>query len=188
MGAQPPVYSSVSGPAKWAAVIALSFACGGGLVYSVMREPRGARERAPAVRVLPPRQVTAAPPSVAVPQPATLAPSTEPLPTATPQLADSSAPTTEPTREAEPAVVTPEVVAPTPEPEPEQASVARKININKATQSELELLPRVGPATAKAILAYRALHGPFRSVHELDKVKGIGPKTLEKLAPLVTVE
>ncbi len=41
---------------------------------------------------------------------------------------------------------------------------------------------------AQRIIDYRVGHGPFRTVADLDKVKGIGPKTLEKLLPLVTVE
>jgi competence protein ComEA len=45
----------------------------------------------------------------------------------------------------------------------------------------------VGPATSKAILAYRASHGRFRSVTELLEVPGIGPTKLEALRPLVKV-
>jgi competence protein ComEA len=57
------------------------------------------------------------------------------------------------------------------------------INVNTASEAELMRLPRVGPATARAIIAAR----PFRSVNELDRVKGIGPKTLDVLRPFVTV-
>jgi len=63
-----------------------------------------------------------------------------------------------------------------------------KINLNTATQAELESLPQVGPSMAKRIMEYRAANGPFRSVKDLDKVKGIGEKTLAKLTPLVTVD
>lgn len=66
------------------------------------------------------------------------------------------------------------------------ASLVRLININTASQSELELLPRIGPAMATRIIEYRDQHGPFRRAEDLDRVKGIGPKTLEKLLPLVT--
>ena len=45
---------------------------------------------------------------------------------------------------------------------------------------ELELLPGVGPAKARRILAYRQRH-PFRTVAELARVKGIGPKTVQRL-------
>jgi competence protein ComEA len=67
-------------------------------------------------------------------------------------------------------------------------SLTHRININKASAAELELLPHIGPSMAKRILDYRTLHGPFKSIADLDKVKGIGPKTLAKIAPLVTVE
>jgi competence protein ComEA len=66
--------------------------------------------------------------------------------------------------------------------------LTHRINVNTAGQAELELLPNVGPAMAKKIMDYRALHGPFKSIADLDKVKGIGPKTMAKIAPLVTVE
>ena len=61
------------------------------------------------------------------------------------------------------------------------------LNINSATQAELETLPGIGPVTAQNILAYRQEHGPFQAVEELDQVPGIGPVTLENLKPLVTV-
>jgi comEA protein len=61
------------------------------------------------------------------------------------------------------------------------AGAGRKINVNKATAVELELLPDVGPALAKRILDHRAKNGPFKVLDDLDKVSGIGPKTLEKL-------
>jgi competence protein ComEA len=44
----------------------------------------------------------------------------------------------------------------------------------------------VGPALAKAIIDYRTKHGAFRSFADLDKVPGIGPKTLEKFKDRVT--
>jgi competence protein ComEA len=61
------------------------------------------------------------------------------------------------------------------------------ININTATATELEELPGIGPSYAKGIIDYRTQNGPFVRVDDLDKVKGIGPKTLEKLRPLVTI-
>ena len=62
------------------------------------------------------------------------------------------------------------------------------ININSANQTELEKLPRIGPATAKNILEYRARNGRFKSIDELVKVKRIGPKTLETIKPYLTLE
>jgi competence protein ComEA len=61
------------------------------------------------------------------------------------------------------------------------------ININSASESELETLTGVGPVLAAAILQYRTDHGPFTSVDQLEDVSGIGPATLEALRPEVTV-
>lgn len=71
---------------------------------------------------------------------------------------------------------------------PLSSSAARRININTATSSELELLPGIGPAMASRIIEYRKTNGRFRTVEDLDEVKGIGPRTLEKLRPLIRVE
>jgi competence protein ComEA len=61
------------------------------------------------------------------------------------------------------------------------------VNLNTATEAELDTLPGVGPVTAQAILAWRTEHGSFSSVEELLEVSGIGEVTLEELRPLVTV-
>lgn len=61
------------------------------------------------------------------------------------------------------------------------------VNLNLATQAELEALPDVGPVTAQAIIGWREERGGFTSVDELLEVDGIGEKTLAKLAPHVTV-
>ena len=64
---------------------------------------------------------------------------------------------------------------------------AGPVDLNTATAEQLEALPGVGPATSKAILAYRSSHGRFRSVTELLEVPGIGPAKLEALRPMVKV-
>ena len=64
---------------------------------------------------------------------------------------------------------------------------ARQVDINAADVAELERLPEIGPALADRIVAYRAMHGSFRSPKELVQVKGIGPKTFAALADYVTV-
>lgn len=61
------------------------------------------------------------------------------------------------------------------------------VNLNSATQAELEELPGVGPVTAQAILQWRTDNGAFTSVDELLEVSGIGDVTLAELAPLVTI-
>jgi comEA protein len=62
-----------------------------------------------------------------------------------------------------------------------------KININKASVSELTRLPGVGPRIAERIYEYRKQVGKFKSVEELLNVKGIGPKKLEKMRPYITL-
>src|SRR5699024_501820 len=66
------------------------------------------------------------------------------------------------------------------------ASVA-PVNLNAATQEQLESLPGVGPVTAAAVLEWRTEHGRFSSVDELLEVKGIGDATLADLRDRVTV-
>lgn len=55
----------------------------------------------------------------------------------------------------------------------------RRIDVNTAPASELDLLPRIGPARAAAIVAEREAHGPYRTLDDLQRVKGIGPRTVE---------
>ncbi len=61
------------------------------------------------------------------------------------------------------------------------------VNINTASPSELEALPGIGPAKAKAIADYRQQHGAFKSVEELKNVKGIGEGIFSKLKTEATV-
>lgn len=61
------------------------------------------------------------------------------------------------------------------------------VNLNTADQATLDTLPGVGPVTADAILAWRDDNGGFTSVDELLEVDGIGPATLDDIAPLVTI-
>jgi competence protein ComEA len=61
------------------------------------------------------------------------------------------------------------------------------VNINTATQAELESLRGIGPIRAKAIIAYREKHGPFKTLEEVDNVPGIGKGTITKMAPDVTL-
>ena len=60
-----------------------------------------------------------------------------------------------------------------------------KIPINRATAKQLEALPGVGPKLASRIIEYRRRHGHFSSVDDLLKVKGIGPKKLDKIRPYI---
>jgi competence protein ComEA len=62
-----------------------------------------------------------------------------------------------------------------------------KVNLNTADQADLESLPRIGPAMAQRILAWRDENGRFTSVEDLLSVTGVGEKTFEGLKDLVTV-
>lgn len=62
-----------------------------------------------------------------------------------------------------------------------------KVDLNRASEVELDALPGIGPTLASRIVASRRDAGPFRSVEELERVAGIGPALLERLTPLLRV-
>lgn len=62
------------------------------------------------------------------------------------------------------------------------------VNINTATPEQLEWLPGIGEARAKAIVEMRKQRGGFKSVDELTEVKGIGETGIERLRPFVSTE
>ena len=66
---------------------------------------------------------------------------------------------------------------------PEQA--LGPTDLNRATAADLEALPGIGPVLAERIVASRAQAGPFASVDDLKRVRGIGPATTARLRPLV---
>jgi competence protein ComEA len=71
---------------------------------------------------------------------------------------------------------------------PPSAAAARPtLDLNRAGPAELETLPGVGPALARRIVEARSARGGFRSPDDLLEVRGIGPATLGRLRPLVTI-
>jgi len=62
------------------------------------------------------------------------------------------------------------------------------INLNTASEEQLQLLPGIGPSLARRIIEHREKFGRFGSVDELDRVKGIGPKIIERVRSLVSAE
>ena len=61
------------------------------------------------------------------------------------------------------------------------------VNINTASQVELETLQGIGPAKAKAIVEYRKKNGPFKLPDDLEKVNGIGPAIMKRVRKDITV-
>lgn len=91
--------------------------------------------------------------------------------------------------QAVPTVVSPSGGAPGPTGSSDSSSTAPlgPVDLNRATAEQLDSLPGVGPATAAAIVAYRDQHGPFATVDDLLRVRGIGPAKLDAIRTLVTV-
>ncbi|NBC00694.1 MAG: hypothetical protein GVY15_07525 [Bacteroidetes bacterium] len=71
---------------------------------------------------------------------------------------------------------------------PALPSAEEQVHLNTADAAALQRLPGIGPALAERIMAYRAAHGPFARVSDITRVSGIGPRTLERLAPKATVD
>jgi competence protein ComEA len=61
-----------------------------------------------------------------------------------------------------------------------------RVDVDHADVTELTRLPRVGPALAQRIVAWREAHGSFRGIARLDSVSGIGPKLLDAIRPFVS--
>jgi competence protein ComEA len=68
-----------------------------------------------------------------------------------------------------------------------KAAASSPVNLNTATQAQLETLPGIGAKAAERILEYRQKNGNFKKVEDLMNVKGIGEKAFLKLKPLITV-
>ena len=68
---------------------------------------------------------------------------------------------------------------------PEKPETKEKIGINSAGASELISISGIGPVLAGRLVEYREKNGGFRDADELMKVKGIGPKSIEKILPQI---
>lgn len=70
---------------------------------------------------------------------------------------------------------------------PEEKSTSL-VNLNTATEADLQTISGIGAKRAADIIAYREANGGFKSVNDLNNVSGIGDKTMESIRPYVTVE
>lgn len=70
----------------------------------------------------------------------------------------------------------------------QEPSDAFPINVNTAGKALLRLLPGIGPAYSQRIVDYREQNGLFTDVNQLENIRGIGPKTMEKIRPNIVVE
>lgn len=80
-----------------------------------------------------------------------------------------------------------EVITNKKEETKENTTTTGPINLNTATQEELDSLPGIGPSKALDIIAYRKEHQGFKTIEELKNVKGIGDATFNKLKDKITV-
>ena len=70
---------------------------------------------------------------------------------------------------------------------PAAAARSGAVDLNSASEEQLQEVPGIGPSLAKKIVDFRKENGPFKSVDDLLKVRGIGEKSLERLRPHLTV-
>lgn len=62
-----------------------------------------------------------------------------------------------------------------------------RVDVNKAAWPEFAQIPGLGQVLSQRIVAYREEHGPFAAIADLERIRGIGPKTLEALRPYLAL-
>ncbi len=157
----PPEHDWSTSAARWPIVIVLATATVVGLFW--VGRTRLPPPPAPVIAASEPVPRTSASPSPAIPQ--------------------RTPPRERPAADAPSDTATPAPIVRTPEPTParQTPSIARRIDLNTAPAAELELLPGIGPALAARIIEERENEGPFESVDDLQRVRGIGPRTVERI-------
>jgi len=68
-----------------------------------------------------------------------------------------------------------------------ETASGNQVNINTASEEELQTVPGIGKVLSKRIVEFRDEHGPFRKVEDIMKVRGIGEKSFEKIRPYLSV-
>ncbi len=66
--------------------------------------------------------------------------------------------------------------------------LGRGLDPNTASAAELEMLPRIGPVLSERIVAHRRSAGAFQRIEQLERVRGIGPKTLARIRPYLALD
>ncbi|WP_256760147.1 helix-hairpin-helix domain-containing protein [Cohnella sp. WQ 127256] len=127
------------------------------------------------------RQSAALSPIPSVQQPPTLLPDSVPSQSAVPTAnqGNNSSPSSNSKQPPEPASALSTEAATT--------ASSTLLDLNHATQSQLETLPGIGPSKAKAIIAYREKQNGFQNINQLLEVKGIGAKVYDRISPLVQI-
>lgn len=126
---------------------------------------------------------TTTPTIVATPKP-TISATPKQTPIITPLISPATTPTPVSTTTPTPTPTPTSQATTTPALTPNQSAL---ININTANTKELEKITGIGPAYAKNIIDYRNTNGPFHKIEDIVNVKGIGPKTFEKMKSEITV-
>lgn len=133
------------------------------------------------------RATPAPPPVVFVPRtltPTTQTPTTQAPTTQTPAI---QTPATQAPAPQQTATASDSPGAPPPSEPAQKLEAGRTLDVNTATAEQLQLLPGIGPSRAAAIIADRERNGPYRTVEDLARVRGIGPVTVENLRPYVRI-
>ena len=66
-------------------------------------------------------------------------------------------------------------------------TVQFQVDLNRAEWPELMQLPGIGPTLARRVVEDRSTRGAFESVDQLQRVRGLGPRTIERIRPYATV-
>jgi len=167
--------------ARWTGAGFLGGAATVGLVWVIATRPAAPPAATPPASSPVTLQPIAAPPSPTPPEPAEVRAPPEVITAGLP-ASDDADHAAQPDAQPEPA----RIVQPAPPTVSRSIDeLATRIRINEATAAELDLLPGIGPALAARIIEHRRTKGAFGEPKDLEKVRGIGPRTAERVTPYI---